>query len=102
VSLSGSGRRRKGVKGEHEVLKLFIEHGFDVRGLEAKGDHLALRGRLVLHLETKRQERLRIPEWMRQAESEAPGGALPVLVYRRNAEDWHVVMPLDDFFDLIV
>jgi len=102
VTLSGRGRRAKGVRGEHEVRKLFEEHGFDVRGLEGLGDHYASRGRIRLHLETKRRERLAIPEWMRQARIEAPGGTTPVLVYRRNSEDWHVVMTLDDFFELIV
>jgi hypothetical protein len=83
-------------------MKLFVEHGFDVRGLEGQGDHYASRGRIRLHLETKRQERLRIPEWMAQAAAEAPGGTTPVLVYRRNAEGWHVVMDLDDFFELVI
>ena len=102
MTLSGRGKRAKGVRGEHEVRKLFEEHGFDVRGLEGLGDHYASRGRIRLHLETKRQERLRIPEWVAQAEREAPGGTTPVLVYRRNAEGWHVVLDLDDFFELIV
>jgi Holliday junction resolvase len=102
VTLSGRGRRAKGVRGEHEVLKLFREHGFDVRGLEGLGDHYASKGRIRLHLECKRQERLRIPEWMRQCEEEAPGGTLPVLAYRRSHENWKVVMDIDDFFDLVL
>jgi len=102
MTLSGRGRRAKGVRGEHEVRKLFEEHGFDVRGLEGLGDHYASKGRIRLHLETKRQERLRIPEWMAQAAAEAPGGTTPMLVYRRSSENWHVVMEIDDFFEIIV
>lgn len=97
----GRSERLKGVRGEHEVRKLFEEHGFDVRGLEGLGDHYASRGRIRLHLETKRQERLRIHEWMHQAETEAPGGTTPVLVYRRSRDDWHVVMSLDEFFEIL-
>ena len=104
-SLSGAGRRRKGVKGESEVRQRFVDHGFDVRGLEGLGDHIATRGKpgelLALHLEVKRQERLRVPEWLRQCVDETPEGMVPLLVYRRSGESWTAVLPLDALLELL-
>jgi len=92
MSLSGAGRRAKGVRGELEVKKLFAAWGFSVRGLEGEGDHIATRKdgtrMIAFHLETKRQERLRIPEWYAQASSEAPEGFVPLLCWRRSNEPW--------------
>ena len=36
--------RAKGVAGEKEVADIYTEHGFEVRGLEGRGDHLAIKG----------------------------------------------------------
>ena len=106
MSLSGGGRRQKGVRGEHEVLELFEEHGFKVRGLESKGDHLAFKllqdgEPLTVHIEVKRQETLRPDTWSRQAESEAPEHTVPLVVYRRSREPWRVLLTLDNFFERV-
>lgn len=105
MTLSGSGRRRKGVVGEREVTHLFSDAGFDVRGLEGLGDHIVSRGvagkLLVFKLEVKRQERLRIHEWMRQCEAETPPGMIPLLVYRRSGEPWRCVLGLDRLLELV-
>lgn len=105
MSLSGAGRRRKGVTGEREVTQLLQANGFAVRGLEGLGDHIATRGSaghlLALHLEVKRQERLRIPEWLRQCIDETPEGMVPLLTYRRSNESWVAVLLLDDLLELI-
>jgi hypothetical protein len=106
VSLSYKGRRAKGQGGELEAKKLFAAHGWTVRGLEAQGDHMATRlppegSLLALHLEIKRQERLRIVEWTRQAMDEAPEGVPPVVCYRRSNEQWMAVLPLADLLDLL-
>lgn len=105
MSLSGKGRRDKGVKGEREVTKLFDERGYDVRGLEGLGDQIATKGKpgalLCFHLEVKRQERLRIHEWLRQCVDETPAGMIPLLTYRRSSETWVAVMPLLDLLDLL-
>lgn len=91
--------RAKGIRGEREVRDAFEQVGFSVRGLEGEGDHLCLtRDGLVIHSEVKRAERLRLPEWSRQAETEAPAGAIPCVIYRANREPWRVSMPLLDFF----
>lgn len=105
--MSGARTRRKGIVAEREVANLFEQAGFEVRGLEGQGDHLALRGStfeppfLVFHLEIKRQEALRVPEWLRQCVEEAPNGTLPVLCFRRSREKWVACLQLDDFLNLL-
>lgn len=80
--------RRKGLRGEAEVRRILEAAGFTVRGLEAGGDHLAVRDGLRLHLEVKRCETLRLPAWTRQAMRDAPADAIPVVAYRRSHEAW--------------
>lgn len=96
--------REKGIRGELEVAAIFREHGFDVNrvpnsgGLRIKGD---LYGELDgLHVEVKRAERSRLPEWLRQCEGEC-AGRVPVLVYRGSREPWRVVLPLAYYCGLL-
>jgi len=84
--------RDKGLKGEAEVRRLLERYGFTVRGLEGGGDHLAVGFGLSLHVETKRQEVLRLPLWSRQALAEAPPGSLPLVAFRQNRAEWHGLM----------
>ena len=95
-------QRDKGVRGEREVRQRFELSGFEPRGLEDTGDHLVVcSGGLTLHIESKRQEVIRIGEWSRQAEAEAPQGTMPIVAYRRSREPWRVSMRLDDFLLLL-
>lgn len=104
--MSGRASRRKGLVGEREVAERFRAAGFGVRGLEASGDWLCIDGgprRLPpLHLECKRQERLRLPEWMRQASMEAPAGAVPIVTFRQNRGEWYAVLELGALLELLV
>ena len=103
MSLSGKARRTKGVVGEREVRHAFDTAGFLIRGLEDTGDHLVLvRHGLTLHVESKRQERIEILRWSRQAEAEAPQGTLALVAYRPSREPWRVSMLLDDLIALLV
>ena len=81
----GKSQRTKGLEGEREVAAIFAAAGYSVRNLEGQGDALAIgsNGRLM-HVEVKRQERIQIGMWLRQAMSEAPKGVPPVVVYRQN------------------
>lgn len=96
--------REKGRKAELEVAAVFRAHGFDCDrtpnsgGLRIKGD---LIGSVPAHLEIKRQEVLRIPTWIRQAESDAPPDATPVVAFRQSRGRWYAVLPLDDLADLL-
>lgn len=96
--------RKKGVRFEHEVAQAFKHAGFHVRGLEAGGDHLCVQlpGEEVvtypatLHVECKRHERLKLPEWLRQTERDADGLAW-LLVFRQNRGVAYVVQPLTQY-----
>jgi Holliday junction resolvase len=93
--------RDKGVRGEREVLELLTAHGFEVRGLEATGDHLAFCNGLVLHVETKRTENARPWSWIEQAEPETPAGAITVIAFRRNRSSWYGIVPLEQLADAL-
>jgi hypothetical protein len=98
--------RRKGLTGEREVADLFERAGWTVRGLESSGDWLAFRGGPLpelpaLHLEVKRQERLRLPEWLEQAKAEAPPLVAPVVVFRQSRGEWYAALPLTELLGLV-
>jgi Holliday junction resolvase len=103
--------RRKGVLGEREVARIWQAAGFEVRGLEGLGDHLVVRhtanaepvssrNRALLHIECKRQERVRLPEWLAQAKAEAPQGTIPVVAFRQNKGEWYAALPLESLAEL--
>ncbi len=102
---SAKGRRAKGVTFEREVARAFEAAGWRVRGRESGGDHLCVeveRGDIpappprVLHVECKRHERLRIPEWIGQAEGDADG--LPwLLVFKQSRREPYVILPLRQY-----
>jgi hypothetical protein len=93
--------RRKGVKGEAEVAAIWRAAGFEVRGLEGLGDHVVVCGNgVIIHSEVKRQERLQLPTWLRQAAAEAPRGSLPVVAFRQNRGEWYAALPLAALVEL--
>lgn len=102
---SGAGSRRKGAEGEQAVFRAFREAGWDVRGIQRgaadAGDGLATRDGLALVLDSKRQERLKLPEWSRQVEAVARDGEVPAVVYRSSREPWRISMRLDDLLRLL-
>jgi hypothetical protein len=119
AAVSGASRR-KGLTGEREVADLFERAGWTVRGLESSGDWLALSERkwfkpagwvdgaditirpaMTLHIEVKRQERLRLPEWLAQAKAEAPEGVPPVVVFRQSRGEWYAALPLTELLGLV-
>lgn len=115
-------RRAKGVTAEREVADVWKAYGLEVRGLEGSGDHLVIcppltlvyetrdgetrqagweRRRSTIHSEVKRQERLKLPEWLRQAREEAPAGTIPVVSFRQNRGEWYACLPLSDLAELV-
>lgn len=96
--------RRKGARGEVEIANILKGYGFKTQrtaaaymtGKEAP-DVSGLPG---FHLEVKRVERLNVPEAMRQAERDAEPDEKPLLMHRRNREQWLVTMRLTDFMDI--
>lgn len=93
----GKPSRDKGGRGEREVAAIFQAHGFDCErvpnsgALRIKGD---LYGTLPVHVEVKRQERIQLPAWLRQAAEEAPEGFPPLVAFRQNGEQWYGAAPL--------
>lgn len=90
--------RDKGTKYEREVAQAFEDAGFAVRGLESGGDHFAVdvEGE-TYHVEAKRHERLRLPEWLAQQERDCPRGVRRALVFRQSRRSSYVVVPLEQF-----
>ena len=95
-------QREKGLAGEREVAAIFAAAGYSVRNLEGQGDALAIgsNGRLM-HVEVKRQERVQILMWLRQAQSEAPKNVPPVVAFRRNHGEWIACLRLDDLLGML-
>jgi Holliday junction resolvase len=94
--------RRKGIAGEREVARVFQAAGLAVRGLEGAGDHLVICANgVTLHSEVKRAERLKLPEWLRQAAAEAPQGTVPVVSFRQNRGEWYAALPLAALAELL-
>ena len=107
--------RAKGLAFEREVAKVYQEHGFEVRGLEGEGDHLCIKPRqlymghddmskwerTVIFSECKRQERIQLPAWIRQAKTEAPAGTVPVVAFRQNRMEIYGCLPLRDLLRLV-
>ena len=98
----GKSQRMKGLEGEREVAAIFASHGYSVRNLEGQGDALAIgsNGRLM-HVEVKRQERIQIGMWLRQATGEAPKNVPPVVAFRRNHGEWYACLRLDDLLGML-
>lgn len=94
--------RRKGLRGQQEVQRILRDAGLELRKLGAEGDALvALANGTRLHVETKRQERARVWEWIAQARDEAPRGAVPVVCFRQSRGEWYACLPLADLVRLV-
>lgn len=99
----GAKSRNKGKRGELEVAAFLSKHGFEAtrnarNGVdEAEDIAHTIPG---LWIEVKRTERLQLDEAFRQAEK-ACGGNVPVVVHRKNNQEWRVTLPLTEFLGRI-
>ncbi len=94
--MSARNTHAKGNVFEREVADALTAAGFTVRGLESGGDHLAVKGDRIIHVEAKRQERMQLPMWLRQQERDWPDGER-VLVFRQSRRPAYVVVPFDQW-----
>ena len=107
----GATSRRKGVRGEQAVVHIFEDAGIPAKrtaplqaGIRGTGADVALEipG---FHVECKMAGAVRIVEWMRQAEREAPALDVPVLAWRLckrgNSSPWYGNLLLEDLAVLI-
>lgn len=106
----GAGERRKGARGEREVVALACRHFPDLGIQRAAGGTRQLSGDLVrvpgAVVSVKRHEVLRLPAWIREHDPlGAQLGLVPVIAYRTNAAgavpEWRADLPLDDLFRLL-
>ncbi|MBR5301166.1 MAG: hypothetical protein IKU36_13140 [Bacteroidales bacterium] len=95
--------REKGAAGERELAQILRAYGFEARrgqqfsGANGDPDVIGIPG---CHIECKRVERLNIYEAMAQSINDARIGETPVVMHRKNREEWLVSMRLGDFIKL--
>ena len=85
-------RNRQGLQ-----AALMGEGGF--RTGEGNPDILLTIGGHEIHLESKRTERLRLNDAMKQAEHDA-NGRIPAVAHRGNRQPWRITLNLMDLLDL--
>lgn len=95
--------RNKGAAGERELANLLKEHGYDTRrgqqfcGANGDADVVGLPG---IHIECKRVERLDLYAAMEQSERDSREAEIPVVMHRKNRQDWLVTMRLSDWLEM--
>lgn len=88
--------KAKGNAGERELAQLLRKQGhLDARrgqqysGVNGDADVVGVKG---IHIECKRQQKVNDEMWLKQAEDDARKGELPVVIYRRDREQWKVLI----------
>lgn len=91
--------KQKGAVGERELAQLLRNQGWmDARrgvqysGLKGDADVVGIDG---IHIECKRVQQVSDERWLEQAERDARIGEIPVVIYRRNHEQWKVLLRQD-------
>mgnify|MGYP002523887359 CR=1 FL=1 len=97
--------RQKGKRGELELAHLLqtygypAERGVQYSGLKGNADVVGVEG---LHIECKRSERVTEEDFIKQAERDARKGQIPIVMYRKNGEQWKALLRLDTFMAIWV
>lgn len=97
--------RAKGKAGELELARVLKAHGIDARrgqqysGANGDADVVGLEGH---HIECKRVERLDLYGAIKQSKRDARFGELPVVMHRKNREEWLITMTLEDYLNKII
>lgn len=97
--------RNKGKRGELELARLLRERGYTARrGQQFKGtpDSPDIVGLDGFHVECKRVEAGNPYKWLEQAKADAGEDQVPLVVHRKNNQDWITILTLDDFLNLLV
>lgn len=99
--------KRKGSQGERELTEILSHVGEVERndqrytGGAGNPDIRFTAGGNVYHVEVKRVEKLNLHAAIKQAENDAADGTIPIVIHRRNREQWYVNMKLTNFLELI-
>lgn len=92
--------RNKGKRNELLLAHKFQEYGFDARrsqqfaGINGDADVV---GVPYLHVECKAVQKLNLDKAMEQSQRDSREGEIPVVVHRKDRQDWRITMTLEDF-----
>ena len=97
--------RRKGAEGERSLAKFLRESGYEnarrsVQYCGANGDADIVEAIPGIHIECKRVERLNLDAALDQSVRDARAGEVPVVVHRKNRQEWRITLKLDDFLKI--
>lgn len=97
--------KRKGTGFERELASQFREYGYDARRTAQycgiTGDAADVVGLPGIHVEAKRQETMRLYDWVSQAKRDSEGtGRLPAVFHRKSRHEILVTMTLKDWMVL--
>ena len=98
--------KQKGARFERSLASKFREYGYDARRTAQycgnTGDAADVTGleEFDIHIEVKRQERISIMDWMRQAIRDCKGRN-PLVIFRQNNGEWYCVMRFQFFLDIL-
>ena len=98
--------KAKGSAGERELCAFLTAEGFPAHRNDqtfkgGKGNpDVSAEGLSGFHIECKRCERLNLGAAMAQAERDAVG-KMPVVIHRRNRQQWYITMRLSDFLGVM-
>lgn len=96
--------KQKGKRNELQVVNILKEHGIDSRrtaqycGNTGDAADVTWEG---FHVEVKHRETTAIWEWLRQAKSDTKNDDIPIVVFRKNREKWHVCLEFETFLELL-
>ena len=102
--------KKKGSGGERELLELLHRYGIqaernDQRYLSGEGlpDILARISGKEIHVEAKRCEKLKLTEWIAQANYDVSftPHRIPIVIFRRNRQPWYCTISFENFMKLL-
>lgn len=93
--------KQKGASGERELANLLKQQGYpearrsvQYNGMLGGADVVGVKG---LHIECKRAQAVRDELYIQQAERDSKAGDIPIVMYRRNGEQWKALLRQDFF-----
>ena len=99
--MSGRSSKTKGAGGEREVAKILAAAGLiEAARMPLSGAIPDFPGDVRLDgysVEVKRTERFQVWAALKQAYAAASGGRIPVVIFRRNQGEWHVIESLESW-----
>lgn len=97
--------REKGKRGEISLANYLKGKGYENarRGVQyngRKGDADIVDALPGIHIECKRVERLNLDSALEQSVRDARAGEIPVVIHRKNRQQWRITMKLCDFLEI--